>query len=181
MPTKKWRFCLHDVIHMVVSGSQKQFRYGLWCPWLRRRAFSCRFVRRAGLASRVPSLIRSANTDSDGASRLCRTRRQTHNKDFDFETLLTMIHEGLPVSVVSVDLFITGTETTTTGTVYEWASSPISTKSLHQVIECVSVTHAQTRTYTWSNATVVTVFSSSSFAEFSIKVCLLWKFKSHQV
>ena len=55
-----------------------------------------------------------------------------------------MIHEGLPVSVVFVDLFITGTETTTTSTVYERASTPTSTKSLHQVIECVSLTHART-------------------------------------
>ena len=57
-----------------------------------------------------------------------------------------MIHEGLrfPVSVVFVDLFVTGTETTTTGTVYERASTPKSTKSLHQVMECVSVTHART-------------------------------------
>ena len=83
-------------------------------------------------------------TDSDGASRLCRTRRQTHNKDFDFKTLPAMIHEGLPVSVVFVDLFITGTETTTTVTVCKRASTPVSTKSLHQVIECVSVTHART-------------------------------------
>ena len=41
------------------------------------------------------------------------------NKYFDFKTLPTMIHEGLHVSVVFVDIFITDTETTTTGTVYE--------------------------------------------------------------
>ena len=56
-----------------------------------------------------------------------------------------MIHEGLPVSVVFVNLFITDTETTTTGTVYERASTPRSTKSLHEVIECVSVTHTRAR------------------------------------
>ena len=51
-----------------------------------------------------------------------------------------MIHEVLPVSIVFVDLFITGTKTTTTGTVYKQASTPLSTKSFHQV----SVTYART-------------------------------------
>ena len=45
-------------------------------------------------------------SDSDGASRLCRTHRQTH-KDFDSNTLPTMIHEGLRER--SLDLFINET------------------------------------------------------------------------
>ena len=48
-------------------------------------------------------------TDSDGGSRLSRTRRQTHNKDFDFNTLPTMINEVLRERVVCMDLFITKT------------------------------------------------------------------------
>ena len=140
MPTKKWRLCLYVMWH-IMSGSQKVrpvvslASQGVFLVVL------C--VERDWHREYLPPFFLPV-TDSDGASRLCRTRRQTHNKEFDFKTPPAMIHEGLPVGVVFVDLFITGTETTTTGTVYEQASTPKSTKSLHQVIESVSVTHART-------------------------------------
>ena len=83
-----------------------------------------------------------------------------------------MIHEGLPVSVVFVDLFITGTKTTTTGSVRTgvYTNKYVVIASSHRV--CLR----HTRTHTWSNA-----FLLSFFAEFSIKVCLPWKSKSHRV
>ena len=119
-----------------------------------------------------PFVLRA--TDSDGASRLCKTRRQTHNKDFDFKTPPTMIHEGLPVSVAFLDLFITGTGNDNHG---HSVRTGVNANKYEVIASSHRVSPSHTHTHTWYNATVVTVFSSSSFVEFSIKLCLLWKSK----
>ena len=75
MLTKKWRYCLHDAVHMVVSSSQKYFREGLWCPWLYRtsslvwRAFSC-FL--SGVGAYLPPFVLHI---TDSASDSARSRR----------------------------------------------------------------------------------------------------------
>ena len=112
-------------------------------------------------------------TDSDGASRLCRTRRQTHNKDFDFKTLPTMIHEGLHVSVV----LWTSSSPVPKRQPRAQCTNGVYTKKYEvmasRVIDCVSVTHARTHDPMLLS---LQFFSSSSLVEFSIKVCLLFFF-----
>ena len=132
----------------------------------------------AELASKVPSAIRSAHhllTDSDGASRLCRTCRQAHSKDFDFNTLPTMIHEVLRERGLYGPLY------------HRNDSSPVKCKpraqmgvhtNKYQVIGSSQWVFSLSHTHA---AAVVTVFPTFSFAEFSIKECMLCKNKSHRV
>ena len=151
MPREKYRPGNEDsrhVIQIAVSGNQKQCTQGLWCPWLHGRAFflvvSCVSPdwHREYLLPITPRV-----TDSDSASRLSRTRRQTHNENFDINSLRER--------VVCMDLFIT--ETTVHLEAHANHGQSVRTgiyteKSSDQVIKC----HAHTETL--SNPAVVTVF-----------------------
>ena len=92
-----------------------------------------------------------------------------------------MIHEGL--RECSLDLFIT--ETTVHQEAHANHGHSVRTGVYTNKYQVIGSSHRvclhHTRTETLSNPAVVTVFSSSSFAELSIKVCLLFKNKSHRV
>ena len=153
MPAKKWRYCLH-VIQKAVPGSQKQFRYGLWCPWLHRREssfLSFRVSSGIGIKSTFRHSFRAsltAMTRVDSAERVDKL-----NKDFNFNTLPTMIHEVLRKRSLYGPLH--HQNDSPPGSACKFANhiraqctnarlhQYLSTRSLDQVIECVvSVTRA---------------------------------------
>ena len=103
---------------------------------LQKGVFLCFRVLR-GIDAWVPSAIRSAHywqRRCEIASRLCRTHRQTHIKYFDFKTPSTMhmiqkqawprLFEGLPMSVVCMDLIIPET-TVRDRSANGWTSSSV--------------------------------------------------------
>ena len=89
------------------------------------------------------------------------------------------------VSVVCMDLFIT--ETTVHQEVHANDGHSVQTGVYTNKYHVIGSSHRSRLcfrhkgTETLSNAAAVTVFFSSSFAEFSIKVCLLCKNKSHRM
>ena len=180
------QWCIRFIVYCATNG----------CVWISQanqvkivvslapqKGVFCRHVRHVssgiGIEYLLPFVPRI--TDSDGASRLCRTHRQTHNKDFDSNTLPTIIHEGL--SERSLNLFIT--ETTVHQEAHADHGHSLRTGVYTNKYQVIGSSHRvclrHTRTDPLSNAAVdvVTGFSSSSFAEFSIKVRLIFKNKSH--
>ena len=85
------------------------------------------------------------------------------------------------MSVVFMDLFIWHHRSDSSPGSACKPQAQCTTRRLHQKVPSHRVYLRHARTETLSNAAVVTVFSSSFSAKFSIKVCLLGKNKSHRV